>query len=146
MKTDCKPKRLRKYHDKLETHLTSKSRVATPDWSIDLNRIVNGNGSFTVDQNTWSAPISMNQEPVGISEPEENRLTNDEAGKESINPAHNQCLGYHHRHISLHHAHHSFHGRWVRHRIPNSLTSILRIFQEGPILVCRDQVVLASIE
>ena len=48
MKTDCKPKRLRKYHDKLETHRTSRSRVATPDWSIDLKRMVNGKGSFTV--------------------------------------------------------------------------------------------------
>lgn len=47
IKTDCSPKRLRKYHDKLETHRTSRSRVATPDCSIDLNRIVRGNGSFT---------------------------------------------------------------------------------------------------
>ena len=47
MKTDCSPKRFRKYHDRLETHRTSKSRVATPDCNIDLNRIVRGNGSFT---------------------------------------------------------------------------------------------------
>ena len=47
MKTDCSPKRFRKYHDRLETHRTSRSRVATPDCSIDLNRIVRGNGSFT---------------------------------------------------------------------------------------------------
>ena len=47
IKTDCSPKRLRKYHDRLETHRTSRSRVATPDCSIDLNRIVRGNGSFT---------------------------------------------------------------------------------------------------
>ena len=48
MNTDCNPNRLRKYHDKLDTHLTSRSRVATPDCSIDLKRMVNGNGSFTV--------------------------------------------------------------------------------------------------
>ena len=47
--TDCNPIRLRKYHDKLETHRTSKSRVATPDCSIDLNLMVKGNGSFTMN-------------------------------------------------------------------------------------------------
>ena len=50
MKTDCNPNRLRKYQERLETHRTSRSLVATPDWSIDLNRIVKGNGSFT---DTW---------------------------------------------------------------------------------------------
>lgn len=49
IKTDCSPKRFRKYHDRLDTHRTSRSRVATPDCSIDLNRIVNGKGSFTSD-------------------------------------------------------------------------------------------------
>ena len=53
MKTDCNPKRLRKYHDRLETHRTSRSRVATPDCSIDLNRIVRGKGSFTNRQNPY---------------------------------------------------------------------------------------------
>ena len=47
MKTDCRPKRLRKYQDRDDTHRTSKSRVATPDWSIDLKRMVSGKGSFT---------------------------------------------------------------------------------------------------
>lgn len=47
MKTDCSPNKLRKYHDKLETHRTSRSRVMTPDCNIDLNRMVNGNGNFT---------------------------------------------------------------------------------------------------
>lgn len=45
--TDCKPIRLRKYQDRLDTHLTSRSRVITPDWSMDLKRIVKGKGSFT---------------------------------------------------------------------------------------------------
>ena len=52
IKTDCSPKRLRKYHERLDTHRTSRSRVATPDCSIDLNRIVRGNGSFT----NWRTP------------------------------------------------------------------------------------------
>lgn len=48
IKTDCKPNRLRKYHDSDDTHWTSRSRVATPDCSIDLNRRVSGKGSLTV--------------------------------------------------------------------------------------------------
>ncbi len=47
MKTDCRPKRFKKYHDRLETHRTSRSRVMTPDCSIDLKRMVRGKGSFT---------------------------------------------------------------------------------------------------
>lgn len=47
MKTDCRPNRFRKYHERLETHRTSRSRVATPDWSMDLKRMVSGKGSFT---------------------------------------------------------------------------------------------------
>ena len=42
------PKNLKTYQDNEDTHLTSKSRVITPDWSIDLNRTVKGNGSFTI--------------------------------------------------------------------------------------------------
>lgn len=48
MKTDWRPKRLRKYQESEDTHRTSRSRVATPDWSIDLNRRVRGKGSFTI--------------------------------------------------------------------------------------------------
>ena len=47
MNTDCSPKRLRKYHESEDTHLTSRSRVATPDCSMLLKRIVRGKGSFT---------------------------------------------------------------------------------------------------
>lgn len=46
--TGCSPNRHRKYHDRLDTHLTSRSLVMTPDCNIDLNRIVNGNGSFKI--------------------------------------------------------------------------------------------------
>ena len=48
MKTGCSPKRLRKYHEREDTHRTSRSRVAMPDCSMDLKRIVRGKGSFTV--------------------------------------------------------------------------------------------------
>lgn len=50
MKTGCSPNRLRKYHEREETHRTSRSRVATPDWSMDLKRIVSGKGSFTAGE------------------------------------------------------------------------------------------------
>ena len=53
MKTGWRPKRLRKYHEREETHRTSRSRVAMPDWSMDLKRIVNGNGSFTAQQHIY---------------------------------------------------------------------------------------------
>ena len=52
MKTGWRPKRLRKYQDREDTHRTSRSRVAMPDCSMDLNRIVNGNGNFTAPKNT----------------------------------------------------------------------------------------------
>lgn len=61
-KTGWRPKRLRKYHDKLETHLTSRSRVMTPDWSMDLKRIVKGNGSFTIMHHIKSVNISPQKE------------------------------------------------------------------------------------
>jgi hypothetical protein len=47
--TGWSPNRVRKYQDKLDTHRTSRSRVPTPDWSIDLNCGVSGKGSFTRD-------------------------------------------------------------------------------------------------
>ena len=58
MKTDCRPKRLRKYHESEDTHRTSRSLVATPDWSIDLKRRVRGKGSFTVETGVVS-PASI---------------------------------------------------------------------------------------
>ena len=53
MKTGWRPKRLRKYQEREDTHRTSRSRVAMPDWSMDLKRIVNGNGSFTAQQHIY---------------------------------------------------------------------------------------------
>lgn len=46
-KTDCRPIKLRKYQERLETHCTSRSRVMTPDCNIDLKRMVRGKGNFT---------------------------------------------------------------------------------------------------
>lgn len=48
-KTDFRPIRFRTYQETALTHLTSRSGVATPDCSIDLNLMVRGNGSFTKD-------------------------------------------------------------------------------------------------
>ena len=77
MNTDCNPNRLRKYHDKLETHRTSKSRVATPDCSIDLKRIVKGKGSFTTYFNAQLAqpPEIRNQLSAGFYKQRSERKT-----------------------------------------------------------------------
>ena len=42
------PKKLRKYHERDETHRTSISGVSIPRCSIDLNPSVRGNGNLTV--------------------------------------------------------------------------------------------------
>lgn len=42
--TDCNPMRFNTYHETAETHLTSRSFVATPDCNMLLNRTVRGNG------------------------------------------------------------------------------------------------------
>jgi hypothetical protein len=42
-----RPKKLRKYHERDETHRTSISGVSIPRCSIDLNPNVRGNGSLT---------------------------------------------------------------------------------------------------
>ena len=63
MKTDCRPNRFKKYHDRLDTHRTSRSRVITPDCSMDLNRSVSGNGSFTV-RSTSFLSASLPHRPV----------------------------------------------------------------------------------
>jgi len=43
-----RPKKLRKYHERDETHRTSMSGVSIPRCSIDLNPRVRGNGSLTI--------------------------------------------------------------------------------------------------
>ena len=53
MKTGWRPKRFRKYQEREETHRTSRSRVAMPDWSMDLKRMVSGKGSFTAAEYTY---------------------------------------------------------------------------------------------
>ena len=138
MKTDCSPKRLRKYHDKLETHRTSKSRVATPDCSIDLKRIVRGNGSFTDVRALYQHTGDYCLGTEGSI-----RHTDNKASKESIDPAHDQSLGYHHCHIALHHAHHTLHGCWIRHWIASWFASILRVFQERSIFIRRHKILLS---
>lgn len=132
IKTDCSPKRLRKYHDRLETHRTSRSRVATPDCSIDLNRIVRGKGSFTNRQNPYKHSINS----IWATTKGSIRRTDNKTSKESIDPAHDQRLGYHHRHVPLHHAHHTLHGCWICHWIASWFASILQVFQECSIFIC----------
>lgn len=147
MKTDCNPNRLRKYHDRLETHCTSRSRVATPDCNIDLNRRVKGNGSFTI-----RTPVSIyayKSTAPAVCVPLirlDVRLTNNESRKESLYPPHDQRLWYHHHHIPLHHPHHSLHGRRIRHWIPRRLPSLLRLLEEFAFLVAINEVIAFRVE
>jgi len=67
MKTDCRPNKFKKYHDRLDTHRTSKSLVMTPDWSIDLKRIVSGKGSFTAQVDLSAYRASRDNSPSFIS-------------------------------------------------------------------------------
>ena len=139
MKTDCKPKRFRKYQEREETHRTSRSRVATPDWSIDLKRSVRGKGSFTVERRSaTSTQLELSSTPMIIFWPNKHRTrhTYNKSGKERVNPPHNQRLRYHHRHVPLHHSHHPFHRGRVRHRVRRRLPPTFRIFQESTILIC----------
>jgi hypothetical protein len=48
LNTDCRPKMHRKYQLMLDIHRGSMSLVATPAWSMPLNLMVSGNGSFTI--------------------------------------------------------------------------------------------------
>ena len=138
--TDCSPKRLRKYHDRLDTHRTSRSRVATPDCSMDLKRIVRGNGNFTMQPSLSACYSHTAPGEVNIWH------TNNKTSKESINPPHDQRLWYHHSHVSLHHTHHALHSCWVRHRVPSWLASVVRIFKKYPIFVRGDKIVLPGSE
>lgn len=119
---------------------------------MDLNRKVNGNGSFTVwvGRLVISARFLLPHLVLGTSviriSIEPGRLTDHKTSKKGIDPTHNQGLWYHHRHISLHHTHHSLHGRWVRHRIRRRFAPALRILEECSILECRHQVGLAGIK
>ena len=74
MKTDCKPNRLRKYHDREDTHRTSRSRVATPDWSMDLNRRVRGKGNFTDWDISLESHLRGCEEDLQTTNPEKNAL------------------------------------------------------------------------
>lgn len=135
-KTDCKPIKFRKYHDRLDTHWTSKSRVITPDWSIDLNRIVNGKGSFTT---IAGQHISL---PSAIACPR----TDHESREEGVDPAHDQSLRDHHHHVSLEHAHHSLHCGWIRHRVRRRLAAVVGVLEELSAAEAGDQVVFTGLK
>lgn len=134
-KTDCRPIKLRKYQERLDTHCTSRSQVMTPDCSMDLKRMVRGKGNFTV-------------EPVSVSLAQWDQLvpTDHEAREEGIDPAHDQCLRNHHHHISLQHTHHSFHARRVSHGIRRRLATVVGIFQKCTATEACDHIVLADLE
>lgn len=143
MKTGWRPKRLRKYQDRLDTHRTSRSRVATPDWSIDLKRRVRGKGSFTFWFFGGGRGLVWGSKEGGISSLRVGR-TDDKTGEEGVDPAHDQRLRDHHRHVPLHHPHHPFHGRRVRHRVPGRLASVLGVFEEDAVFVGGDEIRFAG--
>ena len=60
-----RPKKLRKYHERDETHRTSMSGVSIPRCSIDLNPRVKGNGSLTMwnKLGQLTCPRSYSQKP-----------------------------------------------------------------------------------
>lgn len=115
----------------------------TPDWSILLKRIVNGNGSFTITHPTQSALFlpPQPQPPRHTS-----KLTNNKTAKKRINPPHNQRLRHHHRHVALEHIHHLVHSRRIRHRVRRRLSLVLRVLEELAAVVGRHEVVLARRE
>ena len=147
MKTDCNPNRLRKYHDRLDTHCTSRSWVATPDCNIDLNLKVKGNGSLTV-RNPVSIPTSKSAtlaEHVP-SQGSNIRLTDYKPRKEGLDPPHDQRLRNHHHHVPFHHPHHPLHGCGICHRIPGRLPSLLGLFEKFTLLVAIDKIVSFYVE
>lgn len=134
-KTDCKPIKFRKYHERLDTHWTSRSRVITPDWSIDLKRIVNGKGSFTI---IAGQHISLPSAIVSH--------TDHKSREERVDPAHYQSLRDHHHHVPLEHAHHSLHGSWIRHRVRGRLAAVVGVLEELSAAEAGDQVVFTSLK
>jgi len=122
------------YHEREDTHRTSKSRVFTPLWSIDLNLMVNGNGSFTVTPSSLILSIPSRAEECG--------RTYHKSTEKSIYPPHNQRLRNNHCHISLDHVHHLVHASWVSHRVGWRLSHGFRVLEVGARLILLDKEVL----
>jgi len=100
LKTGCRPKMQRKYQLMLDIHRGSISFVATPAWSMLLNLMVKGNGSFTSQPVSHTALVGMS----ALLEGKEQR-TNNIATEKSIDPAHDQRVWNDHGHLVLHHSH-----------------------------------------
>lgn len=110
-KTALKPNRFKTYQETADTHLTSKSFVATPDCSICLKRMVRGKGSFT----KWLTKVSS-QELNGmlatkIRKYENTKMahTQNKTRKHGIDPGHHQSLRNKVKGLAFNHSHHSFH-------------------------------------
>ena len=122
------------YHEREDTHRTSKSRVFTPLWSMDLNLMVNGNGSFT----RTPSPSTY----VNLSNARECSPTYDKSTEKCINPPHDQRLRDNHRHIPLDHIHHLVHAGWVSHRVGWRLPHGFGVLEVGARVVLLDKEVL----
>lgn len=73
--------------------------------------------------------------------------TNDKSCKEGVDPAHNEGLWDHHRHVSLHHVHHAVHRSRVGHRIRRRLAPSFRpALEKATILVPVYEVAFACLE
>lgn len=108
----------------------------TPDWSIDLNRMVSGKGNFTakfVSSLLMSIYIKMQH-------------TDNKAREEGIDPAHDQGLRDHHHHVSLKHSHHSFHACGVGHGVRGRLATVVGVLQKCAVAESSNHVALAHLE
>ena len=108
---------------------------------MDLKRRVKGKGSFTenddglamhwiglaVDVRVLPHVCKGCRKSLG-SETKQQQHTYDESGKESVYPAHDQCLRDHHGHVALHHTHHALHGGWVAHGVAGGFPSVVWVF------------------
>lgn len=77
-----------------------------------------------------------------MTPPDGTLLTDDKPREEGVDPAHDECLWYHHGHVALHHAHHAFHGCRIAHGIRSRLAPLLGLCQELALLVCLHHVAL----
>lgn len=141
LKTGCSPKIHKKYQEMLDIHLGSISFVATPAWSMLLNFMVRGNGSFTAQRVLLATRTQPWATDCAYRAP-----TDDITAEEGVDPAHNQRIGDDHGHLSLHGTHHALHGIRVRHWIRRRLTPVLWCLEVCTGLVGCHQRIAARVE
>lgn len=139
----------KKYQLMLDIHRGSMSLVATPAWSMLLNLMVKGKGSFTVmlmiHSLAWIDDIITRKQAWHKSPPRQVH-TNNITTEKGIDPAHDQRVWNDHGHLVFHHAHHAVHRAGVTHGVRGRLSTTLGIFEKGTGLVGRGQGISSRIE